>query len=199
MDPIFESGQPVTPEEYLQLREVMFEWADSYDTKDWDRLARVVAPYLKYVGVSDMTEFDEEYLHKDTYLALVSWPGFLGDPLVKTQHLIGLSKFRKISSTEAIGYHQIRAAHQRYTDETRTTVKENGHGHALVRTKYRKVGGGMWPWSSGGEWKWAGIETNIRWNEGPFENIFQFEKNGNFIEWMKFWRQGGEKSQQALN
>lgn len=24
----------------------MFEWADSYDTKDWDRLARVVAPYV---------------------------------------------------------------------------------------------------------------------------------------------------------
>ena len=32
--------------DYLGLNTVLFEWADSYDTKDWDRLRKVIAPTL---------------------------------------------------------------------------------------------------------------------------------------------------------
>ncbi|KAI5301131.1 hypothetical protein KEM55_002252 [Ascosphaera atra] len=195
MDSKFEVGEPISPDLYIQLMELMFEWAESYDSKDWKRLSNIVAPYvnLKYIGVSDIPEFNDGYLPKETFLSLASWPGFLGDDLIGTQHLIGLSKFRKISSTEVIGCHQIRAAHQRFKDDTKTEIARRGHGHAVIRIIYRKVGGGIWPWSPAGQWKWAGIETNIRWNEGSFEDIFQFEKNGSFEDWVKSRRQATEK------
>lgn len=34
-------------EEVLGCQEALFEWAESYDTKDWDRLAKCIAPTLR--------------------------------------------------------------------------------------------------------------------------------------------------------
>jgi hypothetical protein len=33
--------------EYLGVTEAAFEWADSYDSKDWDRLRKCIAPTLR--------------------------------------------------------------------------------------------------------------------------------------------------------
>ena len=33
--------------DYLGLTEAAFEWADSYDSKDWDRLRKCIAPTLR--------------------------------------------------------------------------------------------------------------------------------------------------------
>ncbi|KAG8405425.1 centractin- actin- protein of the dynactin complex [Metarhizium acridum] len=54
----------------------------------------------------------------------------------------------------ASGAHQIRAAHQRYTDSTKATVEAKGHGHAVIYIKYKKVDG---------EWKLCGIKPTIYW------------------------------------
>ena len=32
--------------EYLALSEITFEWGDSYDDKDWQRLSAILAPKL---------------------------------------------------------------------------------------------------------------------------------------------------------
>lgn len=32
--------------EWLSLSEITFEWGDSYDDKDWDRLRKILAPTL---------------------------------------------------------------------------------------------------------------------------------------------------------
>ena len=89
-------------------------------------------------------------------------PLFLGDPNIDSQHMLGLSKWEKISDTEIVSYHQSRAAHMRWNDG-RKTVAAKGHGHGLVTTFYKKIGD---------EWKWAGIETKVRWNEHEFEKVF---------------------------
>lgn len=34
-------------EDYLGLLSAAYEWADSYDSKDWDRLRRCIAPTLR--------------------------------------------------------------------------------------------------------------------------------------------------------
>lgn len=34
------------PIDYLSLSEITFEWGDSYDDKDWDRLRKILAPTL---------------------------------------------------------------------------------------------------------------------------------------------------------
>ena len=57
---------------------------------------------------------------------MVSDPGFLGDPLVKIQHLLGATQWEQLSETEVIGHHQLRAAHNRFTDLTLQRVDRRG-------------------------------------------------------------------------
>jgi scytalone dehydratase len=44
--------------EYLGVTEAAFEWADSYDSKDWDRLKKCIAPTLR-VRCQPATETNE--------------------------------------------------------------------------------------------------------------------------------------------
>jgi scytalone dehydratase len=97
------------------------------------------------------------------FLAMMSAPNFLGDPLVRTQHLMGASKYERLSDGKIIGHHQIRAAHQRYTGPDRTVVENKGHGHSVVKHWYEKVDG---------TWKLAGLCPKIYWNEFDFDKIF---------------------------
>lgn len=99
----------------------------------------------------------------DEFVAMISSKAVLGDPLLKTQHFIGGSKWEKISDDEVIGVHQLRVPHQRYTDETRTTVQVKGHAHSTNTHWYKKVNG---------VWKFAGLNPEIRWGEYDFDKVF---------------------------
>lgn len=41
------TADPNSPPDYLGLMTCVYEWADSYDSKDWDRLRKVIAPTLR--------------------------------------------------------------------------------------------------------------------------------------------------------
>lgn len=98
------------------------------------------------------------------FMRMISDPGFLGDPLVKTQHLLGQTWYEKVSEDEVVGHHQLRAAHNRFTDLTFQRVDRRGHGHASNEHYYKRVDG---------VWKFAGIQPTARWNEFDFEQIFK--------------------------
>lgn len=100
----------------------------------------------------------------DEYMDMITNPGFLGDLTVKTQHLLGQTWWEKISDTEVIGHHQLRAAHQVYTDVDLKTVKLHGHSHATNEHYYRKING---------VWKFAGLRPVVRFDEGAFEDVFK--------------------------
>ena len=104
-----------------------------------------------------------EAMPADEYVAMASDPHVLGDPLLKTQHFIGASRWEKVSDTEVVGWHQLRVPHQRYTDETRTEVAIKGHAHGTNQHWYRKIDG---------QWKFAGLAPEIRWGEFDFEKVF---------------------------
>lgn len=104
-----------------------------------------------------------ENLPAEEFVGIMSHAGFLGDPLIHTQHHLGASKWEKLSEDEVLGHHQLRAAHQRYTGPDKQTVENKGHGHALIKHWYRKVDG---------QWKLAGLRPTVRWNEFEFEKIF---------------------------
>lgn len=97
------------------------------------------------------------------YVAMASHPHVLGDPLLKTQHFIGASKWEKISDTEAIGWHQLRVPYQRYTDDSKMEVSVEGHAHDSNQHWYRKVEG---------VWKFAGLAVEIRWAEFDLDQVF---------------------------
>ncbi|KAI2465938.1 scytalone dehydratase [Annulohypoxylon bovei var. microspora] len=149
-------------EDYLGLQACLVEWADSYDTKDWDRLRKCIAPTLR-VDYRSFLDKLWEAIPAEEFVAMVSQTSVLGDPLLKTQHFIGGTKWEKISETEVVGTHQLRVPHQRYTDASRTHVAVKGHAHSTNVHWYRKVDG---------VWKFAGLNPDIRWSEYDFDKVF---------------------------
>ncbi|EAW14608.1 scytalone dehydratase arp1 [Aspergillus clavatus NRRL 1] len=150
-------------QDFLALQKVVFDWADSYDAKDWDRLRSIISPTLTVdytqIGLRKWSDMPAE-----DYLKMVTDIDFLGDPTIKTQHLLGATWWEKISDTEVIGHHQLRAAHQVYTDTDMKTVKLKGHSHATNEHYYRKIDG---------VWKFAGLKPTVRWNEYQFDDVFR--------------------------
>lgn len=98
------------------------------------------------------------------FLAMISDPSVLGNPLLRTQHFVGGSRWEKVSDTEVIGHHQLRVPHQIYTDASLKEVKVKGHAHSYNKHWYRK--------GSDGVWKFAGLAPEIRWSEYDFEKVF---------------------------
>lgn len=94
---------------------------------------------------------------------MISDPKVLGDKKLKTQHFCGGSKFEKVSDDEIMGWHQLRVPHQKYTDETLSTVAVKGHAHSTNTHWYKKVDG---------QWKFAGLSPDIRWFEYDFDKVF---------------------------
>ncbi|KAI9646369.1 Pituitary homeobox 2 [Ciborinia camelliae] len=157
-------------EDYLDLTECVFNWGDSYDAKDWKRLESIIAPTL----LVDYTTIGKERwdsMPAAEFMTMIQSPDFLGDPCVKTQHLLGASRWEKISDTHVIGYHQLRAAHQVYESPDLNVVRLKGHSHATNEHHYRKVDG---------VWKFAGLKPTVRWNEGDAENCFERVFKGSF-------------------
>ena len=99
----------------------------------------------------------------EEFITMISDKNVLGDPLLKTQHFIGGTKWEKVSDDEIIGYHQLRVPHQRYTDETRAKVAVKGHAHSTNTHWYKKING---------VWKFAGLDPQIRWFEYDFDKVF---------------------------
>ena len=153
----------LTAEDLNGLNRCVFEWADSYDKKDWARLARNASPEL-YIDYTALGLQCWQKMSAAEYVAMCSDRNFLGNPAVMCQHLIGGSFFDKVSEHEAEGRHQIRAAHQVYTDGTRTTVKLVGHAHASNVHWYRRIEG---------VWKLAGVKPEVLWSEGNFDGVWK--------------------------
>jgi scytalone dehydratase len=100
----------------------------------------------------------------EEYIEMISSPTVLGDPLLKTQHFIGASRWERVSDDLVIGYHQLRVPHQKYTDASMQTVKLKGHAHGTNKHWYRRVNG---------VWKFAGLAPIIRWSEYDFDKVFE--------------------------
>lgn len=100
----------------------------------------------------------------EEFVGMVSSEAFVGDPLVDTQHFVGASRFNRVSEDKVQGLHQLRAAHQRYTELDKKKVEAKGHGHAVIRHDYQKIDG---------KWLLAGLRPTVRWNEYDFEKIFK--------------------------
>lgn len=152
--------------------------------QDWKRLCSNIAPTLM-VGFPGSTALELESnkallkplqvdytgiglqkwagMPADEYMAMVQHPSFLGDPCTMTQHLVGATYYEKISDTETIGRHQIRAAHQVYAAPDLKKVKFKGHAHASNIHYYRKIDG---------VWKLAGIKPTVLWSEYDFWSVW---------------------------
>ncbi|KAK4947052.1 Scytalone dehydratase [Elasticomyces elasticus] len=152
----------ISHEDLLGLMSAVFEWADSYDSKDWDRLRKCIAPTM-IVDYRSFLDKMWDAMPAEEFVQMASDPNVLGDPLLKTQHFIGGTRWEKVSETEVIGWHQLRVPHQKYTDASREKVAVKGHAHSTNKHWYKKVDG---------VWKFAGLSPDIRWFEYDFDKVF---------------------------
>ncbi|KAJ5035557.1 uncharacterized protein L3040_008023 [Drepanopeziza brunnea f. sp. 'multigermtubi'] len=163
-DGLWQSKKTISFEDYLVLESLVFEWADSYDAKDWARLKSILAPDLliDYTSIGKACLWPK--MSAAAFVKMVSSPNFLGNPCLETQHLLGARRYERVSDSRIIGYHQIRAAHQVYTTPALEEVRHKGHVHASNVHYYAKVNG---------EWKFAGLKPTVRWSEHEFERVFR--------------------------
>ena len=146
----------------MACQEVVHTWAESYDTKNWDKLRTCIAPTLRIDYRSFLNKLWEA-MPADEYVAMASDPNVLGDPLLMTQHFIGGTRWEKTSDDTITGYHQLRVPHQKFTDASRTQVAVKGHAHSYNTHWYKRVDG---------EWKFAGLDPDIKWFEYDFDKVF---------------------------
>lgn len=139
--------------DYLSIHNVAFEWAESYDTKDWKRLQQILAPSIRldFRGLGGELH---EGLSPDEYVTILR--ALIGDHGLKTQHLLSGSKWERSSDRTVQAWHQMRVAHQRYTDGSLTEVLNKGHGHGTVQHGYRKIDG---------IWKLELVVPRLHWSE----------------------------------
>lgn len=99
----------------------------------------------------------------EEFISIMSSPDFVGDPLIHTQHLVGGVSYEYVSENEVTAVHQVRAAHQRYSDLGLTNVAYRGHGYGKIKHWYKRVGN---------TWKLAGLQPEMYWSEHDFDKIF---------------------------
>ncbi|KAK0759547.1 hypothetical protein N5P37_007735 [Trichoderma harzianum] len=139
--------------DYLSIRNVAFEWAESYDTKDWGRLKECLAPSVR-LDFRSLRGAYHENLNPEEYSKILI--GMIGDKRLKTQHFLGAGQWELQKDGLVRVAWQIRAAHQRYADETLAEVINHGHGHGVTTHWYQKIDG---------VWKLEGVAPRLDFAE----------------------------------
>ena len=156
----------ITDSDYLDIRNVAFEWAQSYDTKDPERLRQCLAPSVR-LDLRSLGMSLHEHLTPDGFAAILS--EVLGDKRLKTQHLLGGARWERLGDGTVRVWHQVRVAHQRYADEDLAVVANKGHAHGLVQHWYRKVEGA---------WKLEGVAPEVGWTEYDVQGTLNPKEEG---------------------
>ena len=143
--------------DYLAMLNVAFEWAESYDTKDWERLKRCLAPSIR-LDFRGLRGDLHESLTPDAFAAIISSPKVIGDERIKTQHLLGGAEWELLKDGSVHVSHQTRVAHQRYDskDVMSANVVNKGHAYGVIEHWYRKLEG---------TWKLEGVKPKLEWTE----------------------------------
>ncbi|KAH6629154.1 Scytalone dehydratase [Boeremia exigua] len=158
-----------TDQDYNACSQISFEWACSYDTKNWTQLESILLPNLNvdYRAVMG-PEAAWPNMTAAEFVAMMSAPGQLGNPLIATQHLLGGSSWQRVNNTTIIGSYQMRAAHVRYAADNEglrsSSVVVSANSHAIVKHTY-----GL---DLDGAWKLAGIQPSVLFDEGNLSAIF---------------------------
>ncbi|KAJ6102881.1 NTF2-like protein [Penicillium sp. IBT 16267x] len=152
-----------TPQAVMQCQNILFDWAESIDTKSWSQLQTLFAPKIsidyKSIGGRQVSSIPSA-----AFVQVFSSPAQLGHPGVATQHLIGACRWLELSETRMQVKFQIRAAHWKVSDKDDGTGADHANGYGLNTMEFELREEG---------WKIVLIAVGVRWIEGDFKNIFK--------------------------
>lgn len=72
-----------------------------------------------------------------------------GNPLLRTQHLLGATRLEVVSSTEVTAYHQVRSESIKVSEEDSKSVVDVSSRRVVVTMSYVKING---------QWKISGMK-----------------------------------------
>ena len=147
------------------------------NTQDWALLSSIILPtlHIDYRSVMGPTYLFPS-MPSASYIAMMSNPATLGNPLVGTQHLLGASTFERNErdGEEIVGTWQLRAHHVRFAasklglddgDGGRgREVLATATGSAVIKHFYRR--------DERGQWKLAGLQPTVLFDEGDLKALF---------------------------
>ncbi|ETS86269.1 hypothetical protein PFICI_00097 [Pestalotiopsis fici W106-1] len=140
--------------DYIALRNLAFDWAESYDTKNWELLKQCLAPSTS-LDFRLLQGNLYENLSPDDFAGIIA--KMIGDKRLKTQHFIGATKVECLDDGSVKVEHQIRVAHQRHeSEDAASPVSNKGHGHGVTTHWYKRFGE---------YWKITGALSNLYWSE----------------------------------
>ena len=90
---------------------------------------------------------------RDEFVGMVSGPQMFGDKLMRTQHLVGASRWRKISEGQIQGVHQMRSKSSRSADSESGAAAMDIERCTVVEHLYVKVEN---------QWQLGGIKPSLR-------------------------------------
>ncbi|KAH7127815.1 hypothetical protein B0J13DRAFT_141673 [Dactylonectria estremocensis] len=99
------------------FREITFQWAIAWDKKEPATLESIAAPEI-IVDLKELVPGGTVEAMTAKALAERTFATYhLGDPRLKTQHMLGAVTFKRISESEATGDWQCRTLHTRNFDD----------------------------------------------------------------------------------
>ncbi|OQU99098.1 hypothetical protein CLAIMM_04785 [Cladophialophora immunda] len=155
-------GLTTMGKEWQALSEITYEWADSYDAKQWDRLEAIVAPHMTLDYTEQFgTKFDK--IPRADFMKMTVRPDNLGG-LLDCIHIVGGSKFEKHSDDKADGHHQIYVVYKRWTNMEKKEVEMETEGLLIMTHHYTKIDG---------VWKLCGTTPHTRLGNFRAGEIFR--------------------------
>ncbi|KAB8265390.1 conidial pigment biosynthesis scytalone dehydratase Arp1 [Aspergillus pseudonomiae] len=145
----------------LACQHLLYNWANSIDTKAWASLLALFAPMID-VDYSALGLLKAAAVQPALYVRQVSSPRQLGNPDIQTQHMIGACKWTRESESHARVAFQILAAHRREPQAGDAAILATGHG--VNTMDFAQIDG---------EWKIAALKVGVLWVEGDINDIFK--------------------------
>ena len=110
---------------------------------------------------------------------MMSSPSALGNPLVATQHLLGLPSFQRTAEDEITCTLQVRAHHLRFASDgcgdvngfdkgTGRKVLASATGYAILKHFYKRT--------KEDTWKLAGLQPTVLFNNGDLKALFALKE-----------------------
>ncbi|KAB8069659.1 Scytalone dehydratase [Aspergillus leporis] len=154
-----------SPNPLISCQNLLYDWAESMDTKSWPQLQALFAPTLS-IDYSAVGGGKVSAIPSKAFVDRISSPARLGNPEIQTQHLIGSCKWAIISDKRMSVTFQVRAAHRRAFaregNKEGMVVQAIGHGVNTIEFKLVDA-----------VWRIAGIMVEVRWMEGDFAAVFR--------------------------
>ncbi|PVH83858.1 NTF2-like protein [Cadophora sp. DSE1049] len=158
--------------DYIAITQLARTLVDGYDRKDRARLLAAFAPHFTtdyrgaLKGVSKRQYTPEDFV--DECLS----PGLLGDPRVRTQHLLGLPYFKSVTEDKiVVEWQQIASHGLRATDSDPEDNNALIEYHVGVRSylehEYVKIDG---------KWKVAYITPSALYSPGEVSKVLGLER-----------------------